>query len=340
MVASINISDVAEDLNTGRERALVGDYDSSMVYFESVVQQIQKQFHNESDTSKKVAWQKMREHVSIEFQVIKDLSQEISKFKKDSSSSRKYSFDDDDESNDPDVWGPPPAEKSLAAPKARNFERPVYRKADPPSYLGKKAPSSNSNSNRNSSNTRGSTGSRRPGAGSALNSKNNRNDPPRKNSGASSYSRNPSKSSANNSRNQHESSPGNRRRSSPGENHDERDVRGSGEDKFCTDGIDKDLVEMLERDIVQKDPNVKWDNIAGLKEAKRLLEEAVVLPLWMPDYFKGIRRPWKGVLMVGPPGTGKTLLAKVRMGVVLVRLYSRRGFLPMSRCLFCYDCRL
>ena len=35
------------------------------------------------------------------------------------------------------------------------------------------------------------------------------------------------------------------------------------------------------------------DDIAGLKEAKRLLEEAVVLPLWMPEYFKGIRRPWK-----------------------------------------------
>lgn len=68
---------------------------------------------------------------------------------------------------------------------------------------------------------------------------------------------------------------------------------------------DVDLVDMLERDILQKNPNIKWDDIADLHEAKRLLEEAVVLPMWMPDYFKGIRRPWKGVLMVGPPGTGE-----------------------------------
>lgn len=75
-------------------------------------------------------------------------------------------------------------------------------------------------------------------------------------------------------------------------------------------GPDADLIQMMERDCVDRCPQVKWDAIAGLEQAKSLLEEAVVLPLVMPDYFKGIRRPWKGVLMFGPPGTGKTMLAK------------------------------
>lgn len=76
------------------------------------------------------------------------------------------------------------------------------------------------------------------------------------------------------------------------------------------EGPDMDLVEMIERDVLENSPGVKWDDIAGLQDAKSLLEEAVVLPLCMPDFFQGIRRPWRGVLLFGPPGTGKTLLAK------------------------------
>ena len=67
---------------------------------------------------------------------------------------------------------------------------------------------------------------------------------------------------------------------------------------------------MLEREVVDTNPKVKFEDIAELDGAKKTLQEAVLLPLLIPDYFKGIRRPWRGVLLYGPPGTGKTMLAK------------------------------
>jgi katanin p60 ATPase-containing subunit A1 len=79
---------------------------------------------------------------------------------------------------------------------------------------------------------------------------------------------------------------------------------------FSSIGYDKEMVEMLHRDILQTKPNVRWTDIAGCDGAKSLLNEALVLPLVAPHLFTGIRRPWKGILMCGPPGTGKTLLAK------------------------------
>ena len=76
------------------------------------------------------------------------------------------------------------------------------------------------------------------------------------------------------------------------------------------EGPDAELIEMVERDVMEKNPNVKFEDIAELEGAKNTLKEAVLLPLLMPDFFRGLRRPWKGVLLYGPPGTGKTLLAK------------------------------
>lgn len=80
-----------------------------------------------------------------------------------------------------------------------------------------------------------------------------------------------------------------------------------------TTGMDKEYKELamvIQRDILTKNPGVKWDSIVGLGNAKGLLKEAVVMPLKYPQFFTGLLAPWKGVLLFGPPGTGKTLLAK------------------------------
>ena len=65
------------------------------------------------------------------------------------------------------------------------------------------------------------------------------------------------------------------------------------------------------REVMVQKPNVGWDDIGGVDEARERLREGVELPLKDPEAFKRLGiRPAKGFLLYGPPGTGKTLLAK------------------------------
>jgi hypothetical protein len=56
---------------------------------------------------------------------------------------------------------------------------------------------------------------------------------------------------------------------------------------------DKNIVDTVLRDVIQHDLGVTFDDIASVADAKRLLNEAVVLPMIMPEFFTGIREPWK-----------------------------------------------
>ena len=59
--------------------------------------------------------------------------------------------------------------------------------------------------------------------------------------------------------------------------------------------------------VVKEKPNVKWDQVVGLEQAKRAIKEAIVYPVQRPDLFP---LGWpRGILLFGPPGCGKTLLA-------------------------------
>jgi SpoVK/Ycf46/Vps4 family AAA+-type ATPase len=89
--------------------------------------------------------------------------------------------------------------------------------------------------------------------------------------------------------------------------------------RLCPDGgpvpehflkMDRDVVERVCSEILERPADVSWDTIAGLRHAKAAVQELAVWPLMKPELFRGARAVPKGLLLFGPPGTGKTLIGR------------------------------
>ncbi len=88
-----------------------------------------------------------------------------------------------------------------------------------------------------------------------------------------------------------------------------KDSEGKGEEGQYS-AEEQEIIDSISGTILTESPNVKWNDIAGLKSSKQALREAIVLPIMKPKLFTGARKPWSGILLFGPPGCGKTLLAR------------------------------
>ena len=80
--------------------------------------------------------------------------------------------------------------------------------------------------------------------------------------------------------------------------------------------------EVINSLIVSQKPDVTWDGIGGLEEAKKDIREAIILPFVQskPPYIKAPRT----ILLYGPPGSGKTLLAKASSNTLAATFFEAR----------------
>lgn len=106
-------------------------------------------------------------------------------------------------------------------------------------------------------------------------------------------------------------SPSSRRHSRRHSRQSSRDWSRFPKENIKHDKYDAELKASLKAAILTKGTKIKWEDIAGLDEAKHALQGAVLLPIKFPEAFQfNSKSSRRGILLYGPPGTGKSLLAK------------------------------
>uniref|UniRef100_A0A8C0H9V8 Multifunctional fusion protein n=1 Tax=Chelonoidis abingdonii TaxID=106734 RepID=A0A8C0H9V8_CHEAB len=271
----MNLAEICDNAKKGREYALLGNYDSSMVYYQGVIQQIQRHCQSIRDPAVKGKWQQVRQELLEEYEQVKSIVNTLESFKIDKPPDITVSYQDEP-FRDPAVWPPPVPAEHRAPPQIKRPNREVKP-------LRKESPGLQ---------PRGPVGRAHP----------------------ISKSEKPASSRERESRAKGREDKG---KKIPQEGAGDGEIQ-----KFDGAGYDKDLVEALERDIVSRNPSIHWDDIADLEEAKKLLREAVVLPMWMPDFFKGIRRPWKVRMYDHVLGTGHSTFIYVPATENFIYLFS------------------
>lgn len=310
-------ANIAQQIADARDLAACGQPTSALVYFETLIPQLSKFITTLNDPYKQGQYSNLLKSLQEERALLQELESALDDIAKGPAAppSRPSQLDDpfsrspanvddgyggggsmaDRQESDPDVWQPP----ARAGPRAGAVSKTRLPGTNPedrmPSWARKQPARSEGSGTQ--SNAAAAGANRRRGTTISSTSAGGRPVPSRVDSWNKRAGAGPAAGAA----------AGGAAGAGGGA---QGAAKGAGVKKSEYMGPDGDLVANLERDVLDRSPGIRWTDIAGLKEAKRVLEEATVLPMIMPEFFTGIRRPVKGVMLFGPPGTGKTMLAK------------------------------
>ncbi|KAE9010537.1 Katanin p60 ATPase-containing subunit [Phytophthora fragariae] len=326
-----DIRELGESMTRARELCLEAQYDKGLALYQTTLQTLSQFIRRMTKMSERQPWLQMQIELENELNLITDYVELTQAFKappgtamtrvhpqaaqKEPSASPRWEIcaptdprrpnPSVEDGRDPDVWAPPSPEKI-----PNRFRGGPARAA--PSWANDNNDNNNMNNQRNNRMARkpagGSAGARGAAAPSGRRTPGDdqrRQPPPRRGGAKAPTGASPARQSKDGGL-----------KAARKENERARERGGSEKPKYSEmareEGwVDLELIEMIERDIVDSAPAISFEQIAGLEHTKQLLQEAVMLPQIAPHLFKdGLLKPCNGVLMFGPPGTGKTLLAK------------------------------
>lgn len=87
-IMAVSINEICENTKLAREMALTGNYDTSGVYYQGVVQQIHRLLASIADVTRKAKWQLVQHQIVQEFEKVKATSNTLQLFKVDTHGER------------------------------------------------------------------------------------------------------------------------------------------------------------------------------------------------------------------------------------------------------------
>ncbi len=102
-----------------------------------------------------------------------------------------------------------------------------------------------------------------------------------------------------------------------------------GYNEVFTAGMKDKEDSQIDNLMMMEKPDVTWEDVIGLEDAKRAIEDSIVFPVRRPDLFP---LGWpRGILVFGPPGCGKTLLAAATSREINAAFYNVDAASIMSK---------